>query len=477
MRSSTPKLLHTLCGRSLVGHVITAAQALKPQRLAVVVGHQKEAVSAHVTDIAPDAVIAEQTEQLGTGNAVRMALESLGDVDGTVVVLCGDAPLLTADTLAKLVEHHADTNAATVLSATVPDPAGLGRIVRDSNGHLAAIVEERDADADQRAIREINSGMFAFDGVRLASALKLLTTDNAQGQEYLTDVVALLRADGHPVDALVADDYRETLGCNNRVELATLRALMRDRLLDGWMRAGVTVIDPATVWVDVDVTIGQDTVIHPNVTLCGSTFIGSDAEIGPDTTLIDTTVDDGARVIRAHADHAHVGPHATVGPYAYLRPGTVLARKSKVGTFVETKNAQIGEGSKVPHLTYAGDVEIGEHSNIGASSVFVNYDGVNKNRSVVGSHVRTGSDNTFVAPVRIGDGAYTGAGAVVREDVPPGALSVSAGRQRNIEGWTERKRPGTPSADAAARAATETSAENVSAGEESTGSRPADDDN
>lgn len=453
MRSATPKVLHPLCGRTLLGHVVAAARALEPEHLVVVVGHAREQVTAHLAEIAPDAVTAHQTELLGTGNAVRRALEVVPDVAGTVVVLNGDAPLLTADTLKALVGLHTSAgNAATVLSATVPDPHGLGRIVRDADGHLAAIVEQRDATPGQLAIAEINSGMFAFDGALLRTALKRLTTDNAQGQEYLTDVVALLRGEGHPVDALAAADHRETLGCNDRVELSRLRALLRDRLVDGWMRDGVTVIDPDTVWIDVDVTLGRDAVIHPNVQLHGATSIGAGAEVGPDSTLTDTVVGEGARIVRAHCDGAQVGPGAGVGPYAYLRPGTVLAANAKVGTYVEVKNSEIGEGSKVPHLSYVGDATIGEHTNIGAASVFVNYDGVNKRRSTIGSHARTGSDNMFIAPVTVGDGAYTAAGSVITEDVPPGAMGVARSRQRNIEGWVERKRAGTPAADAAARA-------------------------
>lgn len=453
MRSATPKVLHALCGRTLLGHVLAAARALQPEHLVVVVGHAREAVTAHLAEVAPEAVTAHQTELLGTGNAVRRALEVVPDVVGTVVVLNGDAPLLTAETLHELVgAHHAAGNAATVLSATVPDPNGLGRIVRDPDGALAGIVEQRDATDAERAITEINSGMFAFDGALLRTALKRLTTDNAQGQEYLTDVVALLRGDGHRVAALVAADHRETLGCNDRVELSQLRALLRDRLLAGWMRAGTTVIDPATVWLDVDVTLGRDAVIHPNVQLHGATVVGDGAEVGPDSTLTDTVVGAGASVIRSHCDRAEVGDGATVGPFAFLRPGTVLGPKAKVGAYVEVKNSEIGAASKVPHLSYVGDATIGEHSNIGAATVFVNYDGVNKHRSSIGSHVRTGSDNMFVAPVTVGDGAYTAAGSVITEDVPPGAMGVARSRQRNIEGWVERRRPGTPAAEAAARA-------------------------
>ena len=453
MKSDTPKVLHELCGRSLVGHVLAAAGTLEPAHLVVVVGHQRERVAAHVTGMDARVVTAVQDQQLGTGHAVRCALAELPQLDGAVVVLNGDTPLLTPETLRALVDGHLDAgNAATVLTASVPDPAGLGRIVRSADGGVQRIVEHRDASAEQLMIAEINSGMYAFDAKHLTAVLDRLTTDNDQGQEYLTDVVELLVKDGHRATAMVAPDHRETLGCNDRVELAGLRALLRDRLVTAAMRGGATVVDPTTVWLDVDVQIGRDVLVYPNVQLRGATVIEDGAEVGPDSTLIDTRVGAGASVVRAHAQGAEIGPDASVGPFAYLRPGTVLGRKSKVGTYVETKNAKIGDGSKVPHLTYVGDATIGEQSNIGAASVFVNYDGVNKHHTTIGSHCRTGSDNMFVAPVNVGDGAYTAAGSVITEDVPPGAMAVARARQRNVEGWVERRRSGTPAADAAAAA-------------------------
>jgi len=453
MKSALPKVLHPLLGRTLVGHVLAAAGGLEARRTLVVVGHGADQVTEHLAELAPAAEPVLQAVQLGTGHAVRIALEAAGDVDGTVVVLNGDVPLLRPETVRELVEsHEAAGLGATVLAAEVADPTGLGRIVRDESGRLERIVEERDATAAQRAIREINAGIYAFDGALLREALGKLSTDNEQGEEYLTDVFGLLATDGKPVGVHVAADAVETLGCNDRAELAALRALLRDRVNQAWMRAGVTILDPATTWIDVSVTLERDVVVDQNSQLRGATSVAAGAMVGPDTTLIDTTVGEGASVVRTHAVGAEVGPGAGVGPFAYLRPGTKLGRKSKVGTFVETKNSEIGEGSKVPHLSYVGDATIGEHTNIGAASVFVNYDGVGKHRTVIGSYARTGSDNMFVAPVEVGDGAYTGAGTVVREDVPPGALSVSAGAQRTFEGWTERKRPGTPSAEAAARA-------------------------
>ncbi len=457
MKSALPKVLHPLLGRTLVGHVLAAAGELRARRTLVVVGHGADQVEAHLAEVAPAAEPVLQAVQHGTGHAVRIALEAAGEAGGevgdTVVVLNGDVPLLRPETVRELVEaHEAAGLGATVLAAEVADPTGLGRIVRDESGRLERIVEERDASVEQRAIREINAGIYAFDGALLREALSKLSTDNDQGEEYLTDVFGLLSTDGRAVGVHVAADATETLGCNDRAELAALRALLRDRVNRAWMRAGVTMLDPATTWVDVTVALERDVVVDQGTQLRGATSVAAGATVGPDTTLIDTTVGAGASVVRTHAVGAEVGPEVGVGPFAYLRPGTRLARGSKVGTFVETKNAEIGEGSKVPHLSYVGDATIGEHTNIGAASVFVNYDGVAKHRTVIGSHARTGSDNMFVAPVEVGDGAYTGAGTVVREDVPPGALSVSAGSQRTFEGWTERKRPGTASAEAAARA-------------------------
>lgn len=452
MKSATPKVLHDICGRSLVGHVLAAAGELEPENLVVVVGHAREKVTAHLTEIAPDVRTAVQAEQNGTGHAVRMGLEELGgSVAGTVVVVCGDTPLLTGETLRQLsATHSADGNAVTVLTAEVPDATGYGRIVRDgASGAVTAIVEHKDASAEQRAIREINSGVFAFDGALLADALKKVRTDNSQGEEYLTDVLGILREAGHRVGASVAGDHREIAGINNRVQLAEARRVLNDRLLTAAMLGGVTVVDPATTWVDVTVTFEQDVIVHPGTQLHGATHLAEGCEVGPNARLTDTRVGAGARLDNTVAAGAEVGPEATVGPYAYLRPGTRLGRKGKIGTYVETKNASIGEGTKVPHLSYVGDAMIGEFSNIGAASVFVNYDGQDKHHTTVGSHCRTGADNMFVAPVTIGDGAYTAAGSVITKDVPPGSLAVARGQQRNIEGWVARKRPGSAAAKAA----------------------------
>jgi bifunctional UDP-N-acetylglucosamine pyrophosphorylase/glucosamine-1-phosphate N-acetyltransferase len=451
MKSATPKVLHEICGRSLVGHVLAAARELDPENLVVVVGHAREKVTAHLAETDAEVRTAVQARQNGTGHAVRMALEELGGcVEGTVVVVCGDTPLLTGATLRALAAtHSADGNAVTVLTAEVPDATGYGRIVRDDSGAVTAIVEHKDATDAQREIREINSGVFAFDGQLLADALKKVRTDNSQGEEYLTDVLGILREAGHRVGASVAADHREIAGINNRVQLSQARRILNDRLLNGAMLAGVTVVDPATTWVDVSVTFEQDVTVLPGTQLQGATHLGEGAVVGPNSRLTDTRVGAGARVDNTVADGAEVGPGSVVGPYAYLRPGTRLGANGKIGTYVETKNASIGEGTKIPHLSYVGDATIGEFTNIGAASVFVNYDGQDKHHTTVGSHCRTGSDNMFVAPVTVGDGAYTAAGSVITKDVPPGSLAVARGQQRNIEGWVARKRPGSAAAKAA----------------------------
>jgi bifunctional UDP-N-acetylglucosamine pyrophosphorylase/glucosamine-1-phosphate N-acetyltransferase len=453
MKSATPKVLHSLCGRSMVGHVVAASRALEPEHLIVVVGHGRDRVTAHLAEADPGVRTVVQAEQNGTGHAVRMVLEQVGELPGTVVVNYGDTPLLTTETLGGLIEAHASAgNAVTVLTAEVPDPTGYGRIVRDADGRVSAIVEQKEATAEQRSIAEINSGVYAFDGKLLSEAIGRLSTDNSQGEEYLTDVLGILRDDGHHVGALVAPDHREILGVNDRVQLAEARRIFNDRLLGAWMRAGVTIVDPATTWLDVQVTLEADALILPNTQLQGATSVARDAQVGPNCTLTDTAVGAGATVSNATCLGAEIGPDATVGPYTYLRPGTRLARKAKAGGFVEMKAAVVGEGSKVPHLSYVGDATIGEGANIGAATIFVNYDGQAKHQTTVGDHVRIGSDTMLVAPVEVGDGAYTAAGSVITDDVPPGDMAVARGRQRNIPGWVERRRPGTPAAEAAAAA-------------------------
>ena len=455
MKSDIPKMLHTLAGRSMLSHTLHAIAKVSPRHLVVVVGKDRDRVSAAVGSLADELGItidvAVQEQQLGTGHAVGCGLAAIpADFSGTVMVTASDVPLLDADTLAGLIAAHgAESAAATLLTTTLPDPTGYGRILRTQDGEVTSIVEQADASPSQRAIREVNAAVYAFDAGALRWALTQLSSDNAQSELYLTDAIEILRRDHQRVRAQHVDDSALVAGVNDRVQLADLHRELNRRIVAAAQRSGVTVVDPATTWIDVDVTIGRDTVVHPGTQLLGTTRIGAHCQIGPDTTLTGVVVGDRATVIRTQGSSSSIGDGAVVGPFAYLRPGTELGAEGKIGTFVETKNANIGAGTKVPHLTYVGDADIGENSNIGASSVFVNYDGETKRRTTIGSHVRTGSDTMFVAPVTVGDGAYTGAGTVVREDVPPGALAVSAGPQRNIEGWVARKRPGSAAAEAA----------------------------
>ncbi|MFE3543538.1 bifunctional UDP-N-acetylglucosamine diphosphorylase/glucosamine-1-phosphate N-acetyltransferase GlmU [Nocardia sp. NPDC059177] len=460
MRSKTPKVLHPLAGRSMLSHALHAAAEIDPTHLITVVGHDREKVGAAVAEVGKelgrDLVCAVQEQQLGTGHAVQCALSAVpDDFTGDLLVTSADVPLLDGHTLSALLDEHrsyAERPAVTVLTFVPDDANGYGRIVRDADGQVAEIVEHADATPEQARINEVNSGVYAFGAAVLRTMIGRLSTANAQHELYLTDVLRLAREAGHPVHGARLVDSNKVTGVNDRVQLSAAGATLNRYILERHMRSGVTIIDPATTWIDASVRIGRDAVLRPGTQLFGSTDIGEDAEIGPDTTLTDVVVGDGASVVRTHGELAEIGDGATIGPFSYLRPGTVVGTEGKLGAFVETKNASIGAHSKVPHLTYVGDATIGEYSNIGASSVFVNYDGVNKHHTVVGSHVRTGSDTMFIAPVTVGDGAYTGAGTVLRRSVPPGALAVSGGPQRTIENWVQRYRPGTAAARAAAEA-------------------------
>jgi len=458
MKSRRAKVLHEVAGRSMLEHALTAVAGVGASTTVTVVGHQREQVSEAVAAIDPGVVLAVQEQMRGTGDAVAAALDALdgkidGQISGTVLITYADVPLLESATLATLLADHREAgHAVTILSADVPDPSGYGRILRDGDGRVTAIREDKDASDDERAVTEINSGILAVDAEFLARAVRALDTQNAQGELYLTDIVSAAVGEGLPVGAHVLEDVWQTEGVNDRGQLARLGRELNRRLVAHWMAEGVTVVDPDTTWIDSMVSIGPDTTIHPGTQLLGATTIGEGATIGPDSTLRNLEVGDDASVVRTHATDAAVGVGATVGPFSYLRPGAVIEAGAKIGAFVEVKNSTVGPGAKVPHLSYVGDADIGEGTNIGAGTIFANYDGQNKNRTRIGRHAKTASNNTFVAPVEIGDGAFTGAGSTIREDVPPGALAVSAGRQRNIGGWVARKRPGSASAEAADRA-------------------------
>lgn len=453
MKSTLPKVLHRIGGRPLVGHVIDTALALSPERLAVVVRHERDLVAGAVVDAAPGAVVVDQDDVPGTGRAVELALDALEDFDGDVLVLSGDVPLLEADTLADLVAaHRTGAAAATVLSAVLDDATGYGRVIRDADGAVARIVEQKDATADEASVTEINAGVYVFQAPALRTHLALVGTANAQGEKYLTDVVGLLREASLPVAAASAPDAAAALGVNDRVQLSEAARLLNARTVRRWQLEGATILDPATTWIDVTASLAPDVTVLPNTHILRSTSVGAGATVGPDTSLVDCEVGENAVVTRTDATLAVIGAGANVGPFAYLRPGTYLGDKGKIGTFVETKNSTIGERSKVPHLSYIGDTTIGRGVNLGAGAITANYDDLAKHRTEIGDEVHTGSHNVFVAPVRIGDGAKTGAGAVVRKDVPAGALALSVAPQRNVEGWVEKNRPGTGAAEVAAKA-------------------------
>jgi len=449
MKSSQAKVLHSVAGRSLLGHVLAAVAHLNPAQIRVVVGANRAGVEAHIAEIAPSASTIYQEKRGGTGHATQLALAG-NPPRGTVLVLAGDTPMLTGQSLAAFLDaHSAGKFAASVLTAEHPDPSGYGRIIRDANDELLRIVEERDASEDEKFIFEINSGVYAFDGAKLAGAIGQITDSNSQGELYLTDAIGILKNAGESIAAIMLEDFTEILGVNDRVQLAESAALLRDRINDHWMREGVTIIDPTTTWIDATATLAKDVTLHPGSAILGLTTIASGAVIGPRTTLTNCVVKEGASVLESIATDTVIGEASTVGPFTYLRSGTVLGDSAKVGAFVEMKNSTLGTGSKVPHLSYVGDATIGKGSNIGAATIFVNYDGVEKHHTTVGDHVRIGSDTMLVAPVSIGDGAYTAAGSVITEDVPAGAIGVGRAKQRNVLDWVLRKRVGSKSAQAA----------------------------
>jgi bifunctional UDP-N-acetylglucosamine pyrophosphorylase/glucosamine-1-phosphate N-acetyltransferase len=438
MRSSTPKMLHPVCGRPMVAWPIVAGREAGAGRVAAIVSPGRD-ISAGL----PDGVeTVEQPRPDGTGGAIRAALPLIEQSE-TVLVLSGDVPLLSAGTISSLLEtHQASGAAATMLTIELDEPGAYGRVVRDASGNVERVVEAKaagDADPAQLAIREINAGTYVFQAAPLVAALEGLSSDNAQGEYYLPDVFPALREAGHSVAAHVADDLAVTMGVNNRVDLAAVEAEARRRLLEAHMLAGVTVVDPASTWIDAGVEIAADARIEPGTSLRGQTTIGAGAVVGPLSTLIDSSVGAGSQVLHSYLVECEVRAGCAVGPFAYLRPGALLEDAAKAGTFVEIKNSRVGEGTKVPHLAYVGDAEIGPGSNLGAGTITANYDGFRKNRTVIGRDVRIGVDTMLIAPVEVGDSAYTGAGAVIKTDVPEGALAVSENAQRNIDGYAARK--------------------------------------
>ena len=453
MQSDVPKVLHTILGRTLIRHVLVATESLQADQRIVVVGSQSESVVEELSRYDATVKTVLQERRGGTGHAVRIALEnSQVPDDSIVIVVAGDVPLVTSASLSELASMcNESAIGAVVLTADVDDPYGYGRVIRDGHNGILKIVEEKDATEDEREVHEVNSSIYAFRAADLKGALAEIKPNNAQGEEYLTDVIELIRAKGKKIIPIVADEYYEILGVNDRVQLAEATAIMRDRVNLKMMESGVTLIDPPTTFIDVTVSIESDVTIKPGCQIEGETTIARGALIGPDTRLFNCTVGSDAVVTKSECDGATIGRHAHVGPYSFLRPGAHLGDGAKVGSFVEVKNSQIGAGSKVPHLSYIGDATIGIESNIGAGTITANYDGVAKHQTIIGDHVRIGSDNILIAPVEVGDGAYTAAGSAITENVPPGAMGVGRGQQRNILGWVSRKRAGSDSAKAAER--------------------------
>ncbi len=451
MRSRVPKVLHPLAGRTMLGWVLAAVADAGVEHVVAVIGHGADDVRAAL----PEGVVpAVQDPQRGTGHAAQVGLDALGQRCDTVLVLCGDTPLLTGELLGRLLAAQGESGAAlTVLTAELDDPAAYGRVIRGTDGGVQRVIEARDATPQQLAVREINVGVYAADPAGLRSALDNVGSANAQEEVYLPDALPLL--DG-PVTALPIDDPAVVLGINTRVELAACEAVLQERLREELMLGGVTMPDPARVHVDVSVRVGPDTVLWPGTALRGDTQIGADCEIGPDVTMIDSAVGDGTTVVASHVVESEIGDGCEVGPYARLRPDSRLAAGARVGTYVETKNAGLGPGARVPHLSYIGDAEIGEYSNIGAGNITANYDGFRKHRTTIGARVKTGSDCVFVAPVRLGDDVMTGAGSIITDDVPDGSLGIARARQSVIEGFTAR------AAAKARRAAEEASGEGQS---------------
>jgi bifunctional UDP-N-acetylglucosamine pyrophosphorylase / glucosamine-1-phosphate N-acetyltransferase len=439
MRSTLPKVLHPICGRPMILWPLAAAQAAGAGRV-IVVDNPKERLAEHL----PAGVeVAVQQEPRGTGDAVAAAAALLdGDDDGVVLVINGDMPLITADAIAgMLAAHEAAGAGATLATMELADPSGYGRVVRAADGSVERVVETKvagDATPEELAIREVNAGLYAFATGALREALKWLGADNAQGEVYLPDVVPILLESGRGVQAHPLGDPALALGVNDRVDLATVTALAQQRIHRAHQRAGVTIVDPASTLIEADVTIGADTVIEPSTFLRGGTRVGNGSAIGPATTIIDCEIGDGAFIVHSYLQDASVGNAAKVGPFAYLRPGADLREGSKAGTFVEIKNSTLGKGTKVPHLSYIGDTEVGERSNLGAGTITANYDGYAKHPTRIGTGVRLSVHTSLVAPVNVGDGAYTGAGSVITEDIPSGGLGIARARQTNIEGYAER---------------------------------------
>ncbi len=437
MKSKLPKVLHKVCGKPMLRHVIDAARGVGSTRELVVIGSGAELVRQEITDV--EFVL--QSEQLGTGHAVLCTRDALKNVDGTVMILCGDTPLFTAETLSKLVDEHKRAEVkATVLTAIMPDATGYGRIIRAEDGSFEKIVEHKDASEDEKKIREVNSGIYCFDLKTLFAALDKVNNDNSQGEYYLTDVLSIIRSSGEKINAVIADDFSETLGINSRQQLAVAEKILRRRKNEQLMADGVTLMDPGSTFIDADVEIGRDTVIYPFTWIEGATKIGSDCVLGPNSRIQNMQIGDRVTMQFVYGHDCEVGDDVTVGPYVHIRPGTKIGAKVKIGNFVEVKNSNIGTGSKLPHLQYIGDCDMGSNVNLGCGTVTCNYDGKKKYRTVIGNNVFVGCNTNLVAPVEVEDGAYIGAGSTITKTVPKNNLAIARARQQNFADWHDKRK-------------------------------------
>lgn len=438
MKSKLYKVLHPVCGKPMVGHVLDSVRGASFERVVVVVGHGAEAVKATLGDTAEYVL---QSEQLGTGHAVMQAKLLLAAVDGVTIVICGDTPLVRKETVEAMVALHARHGAAaTILTAELNEPAGYGRIVRGPDNDVLKIVEHKDCNPEELAIKEINTGTYCFDNRKLFKALEQVTNGNAQGEYYLTDVIGILRNEGNAIMACLVEDPAESIGVNDRIALGEAERLMRLRINAYHQVNGVTLIDPAGTYIEAGVTIGADTVIYPGTVLRGRTSIGEDCAIGPQTELTDTIVGNGTKIRQTVSEGTQIGAECNIGPFAYLRPGTRLADHVKIGDFVEIKNSAIGEHSKVPHLSYVGDAVVGSNVNIGCGAITANYDGYNKSKTEIGDNVFIGSNANLIAPIKIGKGAYVVAGSTITQNVADNDLAIARERQVNKPGYAEKIR-------------------------------------
>lgn len=438
MKSKLYKVLHPVCGTPMVSHVLRSVKQAACERAVVIVGHGAEAVRAHLGDAAEYAL---QAEQLGTGHAVLQVKDQLGGIDGTAVIVCGDTPLVTSESLQAMIAlHEREGAAATVMTADMESPTGYGRVIRGEGGEVLRIVEQKDCSPEEAAVREINTGTYCFDNRKLFAALAQVTNQNAQGEYYLTDVIGILQKQGERVSAYKTADPAEAIGVNDRIALAEAEKLMRRRIAKAHMTGGVTIIDPENTYIEAEVTIGADTVLYPGTVLRGRTVIGEDCVIGPSAELKDTTVGSGTTIRQSTTDQAEIGESCSIGPFAYLRPGTKLANQVKVGDFVELKNATVGEGSKIPHLSYVGDATVGSNVNIGCGAITANYDGYNKSRTEIGDNTFIGSNANLIAPIKIGSNAYVVAGSTITHNVGDNDMAIAREHQVNKSGYAEKLR-------------------------------------